>query len=728
MSKKAQKDQRDAGEMTARRHLPTTWMSYVGAVLFLTAFITIENKKLLSWTLRGSANPATKFSAVVLEESSPLAGTNRDQALLLEQEQEMNRILKIGHKQDEERILELQKKIDDSNTELSKLKISAEEERTKLQLELQQEQQQRQEQQPQLEKPTSSSAVFGSNDVCSYLPSSEPSSATRLWQKYLPEILVASQNPLMPDLQTDDEIEKLRTILMETLSPSRMRRAVRHVPTFSHHIVKHVIEIIEKRIQDPQNNPPLKIAVFGGSVTLGRECIPKRQQYLDCAWPKRFELLVNQFFKTEVVKIYNLAVGGTSSHTGTNRIKYWMYDDPVLKTEGPDVIINSYSTNDSLPPWDKKWPEDDLVTIVTDNVRNWLQYFVREALQSKLCAVPPLVVHVDDYLGPQQPLLLGEISYVSAMTQIAKYYDTVGISYGEVVRDIVYQDQSDTRFAGTGDVHYGYYAHQTIAWSVGFASLELLISYCDDEYIARTTTTTPPGDESENNAITKDHIRNNKLFLPPPLTRKFLLENASSEFEAAVDDAHKSYVDNNCDSVDNSSSGTKRDLSPCVITWISTPGNFNNGMINRFMTKYQTVNDGWQSERQNGEGWSNKDGWIATKTGATFTLAFENVEKKIRTVSFYFLRSYGDKWKDSRAKFTVERVQKNPDGSTKTTTVVSEEEIAGVHANEDYKYSLTLSETLKLSETVLEGETLAIGVTVVSGSHFKIMGMMLCNK
>ena len=73
-----------------------------------------------------------------------------------------------------------------------------------------------------------------------------------------------------------------------------------------------------------------------------------------------------------------------------------------------------------LPPWDKKWPEDDLVAIVAENVRTVLQDFVREALSSKTCSVPPLVIHVDDYLGPQQPALLGELSYVSSMTQIAK--------------------------------------------------------------------------------------------------------------------------------------------------------------------------------------------------------------------------------------------------------------------------------------------------------------------
>ena len=312
----------------------------------------------------------------------------------------------------------------------------------------------------------------------------------------------------------------------------------------------------------------------------------------------------------------------------------------------------------------------------------------------------------------------------------------------------MYQNKADTTFAGIKDVHYGHLAHQTIAWSVGFASLELLINYCDDEYNSRTAlknnNTTENdngnGNGNGNNMITKDDMRKNKLFLPPPLTRDFLLENATAEFDAAVDVAYQSYVDNDCTS-SNSSSIIEEDQNPCFVSWISTPGNFDNRAINQFMNKHKTAipTDGWEAERQNGEGWSNKDGWIATKANASFTMEFKNIEKNVKTVTFYFLRSYGDKWKDSRAKFTISRPNENTDDSGKNattaddskeevTTILSEEEIAGVHAAEDYKYSLTLSQTMRLSDVVLKGETLNIKIDLISGSHFKIMGMMLCNK
>ena len=70
----------------------------------------------------------------------------------------------------------------------------------------------------------------------------------------------------------------------------------------------------------------------------------KEIQNKQCAWPTRFKLLINQFLGMDVVEVYNLGIGGTNSDTATRMVDYWMYPDE-LKQEGPDVIINSYSTN-----------------------------------------------------------------------------------------------------------------------------------------------------------------------------------------------------------------------------------------------------------------------------------------------------------------------------------------------------------------------------------------------
>jgi len=564
------------------------------------------------------------------------------------------------------------------------------------------------------------SSVFAPHEICSILPS-ESFTATRLWQQNLPRIIDASKNPLIPELLTDEEDAKMHKLLEEMLPPSRLRRAVRHIPTFSHSIVKNVMEIIQKRIQDPAKNPPLRVAVFGGSVTSGRHCFhPRGNADFACAWPQRLELLINQFSKMEIIKVYNLGIGGTSTTVGTINLKYWMYPEELSKA-GPDVIINSYSTNDSLPSWELK-PGDDFVTHIMDQARDLLQPFVREALQLKECKEPPLVVHVDDYLGPQQKQLLGELSYVAGMTQVAKWYDTMAISYGEVVRDLFYKDNTDPTFGNKKDVHYGHWAHQTIAWSVGFASMELLSTYCDDEYRARTVTETKSRNNPDGGYATNGTMAEKKaLVLPPLLTRDIQLYNATAEFIAARNTAEQSFANMNCENRPEGENEESQD--PCIVSFIAAPGGYDAAAINRFMQTHKSTEiDGWKVENNMAEGWGNKIGWIAEKANATFSLKFDDIAKDVKTVTLYFLRSYGDKWKDSRAKITISRLE---DSGAKT---LWEEEISGVFEDQNYTYSLTLPHTMNLPEPILKGGNMGMNMTLISGSHFKMMGLMLCNK
>jgi len=447
-------------------------------------------------------------------------------------------------------------------------------------------------------------------------------------------------------------------------------------------------------------------------------------QNKECAWPKRFERLINQFFGREIIQVFNLAIGGTSTTSATSRVKYWMYGDPELDKLGPDVIINSYSTNDSIVPWSTP-PEADLVQIVGDNVRDRLEPFIRETLQSKGCDLPPLIVHVDDSLGPHQPTVLGEMSYVSEMTRLAKWYDTVAISYAEVVRDLVYLDRSANIFADPKDAHFHDEAHQTVAWTVGFATLQLVMNYCDDEHSAQMKETfEKPKQAKEGHVLTKEEMKADKLFLPPPLTRDLLLEETTSEFEAALELSHSTYIDKGCGTRDESSTKATGnvDRNPCEVAWISTPGLTKVSEIRDFMRTYQTQIDGWKVETNKKEGWSNKVGWVAVKEDATFRLRFSRVAKDIKTVTIYFMRSYGEKWHKSKARITVYHVNSNSEQA------VAETEVSGVWEDDDYKYSLTQLETMHLSETVAKGETIDIKVDLISGSTFKIMGLMLCNK
>ena len=110
---------------------------------------------------------------------------------------------------------------------------------------------------------------------------------------------------------------------------------------------------------------------------------------------------------------------------------------------------------DASPPWDMT-EDADSGYVVANVVRVRVQEFIRTALSSRPCSIPPLVVNVDDYLGPLHNSILGELSYKTTLTQLAKWYDTVAISYAEVVRDIAYANTADKTFFNEKDVHFGY--------------------------------------------------------------------------------------------------------------------------------------------------------------------------------------------------------------------------------------------------------------------------------
>ncbi len=388
---------------------------------------------------------------------------------------------------------------------------------------------------------------------------------------------------------------------------------------------------------------------------------------------------------------------------------------------------------DSTPPWDMA-KDADSEYIVSKRVQTELQKFLRIALSSKPCGMTPLVVNVDDYLGPMHNKVLGELSYKTMLSRLTKWYDTVAVSYAEVVRDVAYANTKDATFFNKKDVHFGYWAHQTIAWTVGFGSLDLISHYCDDEYRLRSMAA---DDEISEMIIGKDNLdqqqQERQLYLPPPLTEDLKLENVTAEFDEAK--AHalahlKCAGDGNGDG-----DGTSFDRSPCVVAWISSPGMFNGNNVQRFMNQHMVHNQDWNVETNTGNGgWTNKVGWVATSANATFTLTFKENEmnKDVNTVTIFYMKSYGEKWADSKARFTVivDDAKKSPnatsdsnDGMTLEAPPLLQKDIWGVH---NISYSLSLSEKFILPQTVSKGQSMTMTVDLVSGSTFKIMGMMFC--
>ena len=306
-------------------------------------------------------------------------------------------------------------------------------------------------------------------------------------------------------------------------------------------------------------------------------------------------------------------------------------------------------------------------------------------------------------------------------------------------RSVVYQNTKDPTFFNDEDVHYGRWGHQTIAWGVGFTTMNLLQNYCGDEYIARTASNTTRSivhgsveevieaskrddatdkdDSDDKDNALKRNIGKHKLYLPPPLTRELLLENATAEFDTALNDAHHSFIENNCTNYT-----PEEYFSPCIVSWISTPGGFRSRQIARFVRNHATSREDWGVEHQMREGWGNKIGLVTSVANSTLTLRFRQITKSVKTFTLYFMRSYGEKWKDSLAKITVSQIRENDNAE-----VVLENTISGIFEDVNTTVSLTLTETMVFEKSFMKGETFEVKVDLISGNHFKIMGIFLCD-
>ncbi|GFH44422.1 hypothetical protein CTEN210_00896 [Chaetoceros tenuissimus] len=540
------------------------------------------------------------------------------------------------------------------------------------------------------------SSLFPNKHVCSIL---EPSfSASIIWNQSIESIYQASHIPHLqkefPTLTKGSmEALKLKKILHQ-LSPL-FERGMIHLPSTSTYTSNEILKTIFDKIQkihEDTHSDPLQIVVLGGSVTRGRGCYGhnKNPETRPCAWPRRLELLINQFFERKVVQITNLAIGGTNTAgIGSKLVKNWMYPTPELKKNGPDIIINGYSTNDALPALAQIANITDPEVQVMTSVHDAVQDFIIETFYSKSCAVPPLVVFTDDYLGPQQDLIRGELSYNSAVTSLAKWYDFMFLSYADVVRDLAYGNMTDDTFSNfQNDVHFGRWAHQSIAWTLGYGALNLMTKYCSEQYHKHSYTIE----------------KNDRVYLPPPLTKDLLLKNITTEVIAAKE---KTAIATKCDT-------TSVDHNPCPLAWISSPGIYDWRNMKHFLQTHQTENSGWNAENNwaNG-GHQGKFGIVSTHPNSSINLSFDGFQKDINTMTITRLVSYGEKWKDSRARFILNI----------GTETIATEEISGVH---DFKYSLTLPQTVTLRKVIPKGQPFTLKVDLIGGTMFKILGMSLC--
>lgn len=206
---------------------------------------------------------------------------------------------------------------------------------------------------------------------------------------------------------------------------------------------------------------------------------PKNRVFLgfdtnfDCAWPNRLQNFINNIIG-DVVEVTNMAVRATDSSIGKTMLqgKNQNTDMP----SNPDIIINSFSTNDMFAA----------------NAPANLEEFVRHVVLRDEQCQKPLLIHFSDVIGSQSRKISDLNLFAQTVHTLANYYGFGSVSYYTSVLDyVIYGDSQEYWFKPVGwnsaakkraeDGHPQLGMHVVSAWTVGYYLLNLVTTYCSLE-------------------------------------------------------------------------------------------------------------------------------------------------------------------------------------------------------------------------------------------------------
>lgn len=126
-------------------------------------------------------------------------------------------------------------------------------------------------------------------------------------------------------------------------------------------------------------------------------------------------------------------------------------------------------------------------------------------------------------------------------------------------------------------------------------------------------------------------------------------------------------------------------------------------------------------------GFARKLGIAAMKANATMKFDFRNLTDRASILTIHSLKSYGEAWEGSAAKFSI--FKKAPVVARNATEYeewveVHNEVLSGVHNSIS-----TISYSTEMAfPPIEEGSDVKLEVDLIGGSKFKITGMMLCSR
>jgi hypothetical protein len=566
-----------------------------------------------------------------------------------------------------------------------------------------------------------------SHPVCQEIPYPTPS-AMALWNQNILKILEATRLPK----DTRFSFHDFTAEALQIITP-RLHRSVKSMP-HEWASLERAMTIAWERYQFLQlsranqakvNNPPrpLKILVMGGSLLVGTNCrklkteldlnfgLPNRE----CNWSHRLLEFLNSYVGGELVQVTKVAMGGTNTATGS---VIWKYDLIPEDAKNPDIVLNAYSTNDMhiLTLLEARSAN---VTL-RDKVFEMTQDYVRAILHTcDPSRPPPLLLHVDDYLGNEQRKIWDTTELSQGVQVLANYYGFTSFSYADVVRDMVYGDTRESWFSAhwweTGsfgrEIHPGMGMHIASTWVAVYNMLNLVTTYCSIPSIAPTYNIT----EYETGVLGLPKLRKDVIHaqgkpkphpkgLPPVLTKDLLIEDVTTLWRQA---------EQNAVICDHEKEG-KHHMPKCPFSWVSglSLQQNNNTYIQEYFHDQATTWDGWKLGNDGG-----KLGFVPTHQNASDMVLEFSYPQTIRSVTLFYMKSYGPKWNKSRLQI---RSWKTPNESV----LLDERYIVGFH---DKNTSEMYTEAIELPEPIPSGARLKLGAKLVGGTEFKIMGLAVCS-
>jgi hypothetical protein len=530
------------------------------------------------------------------------------------------------------------------------------------------------------------------NSTCS--SELQQSSALALWTKHISQIVSASRLPPDRDFLLRNKVTELLRLVTPRLplSQSTLTRQWSTLQRLQHKL---------------QRGDEISIVVMGGSVTMGVNCFTVKTQMRNCAWPYRLEQFLQQM-GLKTVKVYNFAIAGSNTATGTALLSFLSDYLP----QPPDIIINAYATNDMHVQSILQAQSSNRT--LQELVFDMSQEFVRAALS---CGQPPLLLWLDDYLGNEQPEILATTALTQSIHVLSQYYGFSFLSYANLARDLVYGDTHESVFSPgkwyatptskmQREIHPSQSMHMVTAWLVAYHLLVLTTQTCtldswqvhDYERTLHYNHYIPPGlsalDQDETKFPRWPKMPRPVPFdrLPPELTPDSTLEQVTDVWR----------------STETSSSSACS--TTCPFVWVSGlslhhPPFSAKAEYRAIQSLFQKVlvNASWTLMDDTKRG--DKLGWMPGPVGSK--MVFQLPTTASTQITLFYLKSYGPKWDHSTVQVTLE--------SSVTT----------------HSFALTGFHKKKTSEmyihTVERGSYSKMTLEFVQGSTFKLMGVAMCH-